>query len=454
MKTWVRTTLGVCLLSVGAVGAWGQTCGEWTLTDNPTFEGAETFPLYIVPFAPDSAIGVRTASVNGEPRLLRMNWDGVAWSVIAADALGFSTGWDGRALYANAPDDLWVAGLLAVDNFHGLPFLAHFDGQDWEVHDGLLFEDPNPQGGDPIRTAEGGEIVYLADDDIWVLGAGESPEKTVSCPVASHWDGSNLEESTPQIQPVFNRTNFFQAGAGVATDDVWVVGYGRDVARTFQVLTYHWDGSSWTPYTSWTELPGSDSLQDLLHDVVALGPNDVWAVGKKLILQDGSSHTASLYLHWDGSGWREVAGPDIGPLTSVAAVNATDIWATNPYGEYGGRLAHWDGTGWTEVNSAPIPTATHIGLSNLAADAAGDVWAIGYWGIYDGQGGWDVYRNIIERLSPACAGDLDGDGDVDLTDVAMLLADFDCASGDCSGDVDGDGATTLTDLAILLANFG
>ena len=51
-------------------------------------------------------------------------------------------------------------------------------------------------------------------------------------------------------------------------------------------------------------------------------------------------------------------------------------------------------------------------------------------------------------------GDLDGDSDVDLTDLAILLSDFDCVSGDCSGDVDSDGDTDLSDLALLLANFG
>ena len=53
-------------------------------------------------------------------------------------------------------------------------------------------------------------------------------------------------------------------------------------------------------------------------------------------------------------------------------------------------------------------------------------------------------------------GDLDGDNDVDLTDLALLLSDFECVSPpavECVGDADGDGDTDLTDLAILLANF-
>lgn len=53
-------------------------------------------------------------------------------------------------------------------------------------------------------------------------------------------------------------------------------------------------------------------------------------------------------------------------------------------------------------------------------------------------------------------GDTDGDNDVDLTDLARLLANFGLQSGAtlAQGDIDGDGDVDLTDLATLLANFG
>ena len=54
-----------------------------------------------------------------------------------------------------------------------------------------------------------------------------------------------------------------------------------------------------------------------------------------------------------------------------------------------------------------------------------------------------------------CAGDLDNDGDTDLADLGILLADFGCtAPGPCPGDLDNDGDTDLADLGILLADFG
>jgi hypothetical protein len=63
---------------------------------------------------------------------------------------------------------------------------------------------------------------------------------------------------------------------------------------------------------------------------------------------------------------------------------------------------------------------------------------------------------LLDPVSdPTIPGDLDGDSDVDIADLAQLLAHFG-ASGTtyADGDIDGDGDVDLADLAILLGNFG
>lgn len=60
------------------------------------------------------------------------------------------------------------------------------------------------------------------------------------------------------------------------------------------------------------------------------------------------------------------------------------------------------------------------------------------------------------RSPRECPGDVDGDRDIDLTDLATLLANFGLPSGAtrAQGDLDGDADIDLADLALLLANFG
>lgn len=55
-----------------------------------------------------------------------------------------------------------------------------------------------------------------------------------------------------------------------------------------------------------------------------------------------------------------------------------------------------------------------------------------------------------------CVGDLDGDNDVDLSDLAVILSNFGLPSGATpeDGDLDGDEDVDLADLAQLLSNFG
>jgi hypothetical protein len=61
-------------------------------------------------------------------------------------------------------------------------------------------------------------------------------------------------------------------------------------------------------------------------------------------------------------------------------------------------------------------------------------------------------------LTPFVVGDLDGDGDVDLSDLAALPASYGARTGDPgfnpAADLDSRGCVDLADLATLLANYG
>ena len=112
---------------------------------------------------------------------------------------------------------------------------------------------------------------------------------------------------------------------------------------------------------------------------------------------------------------------------------------------------------------AAVATSYQRGAS-WWGDGPGEDLNIGVLTLRDGREGYDAQNwsnlafprmRLLGVSAGGCVGDLDGDGDTDLADLGILLADFGCAApGPCAGDLDGDGDTDLADLGILLADFG
>ena len=69
---------------------------------------------------------------------------------------------------------------------------------------------------------------------------------------------------------------------------------------------------------------------------------------------------------------------------------------------------------------------------------------------------WNVTPRLEyewSELFPPAPGDIDGDGDVDTTDLLLLLAAWGPCPG-CPEDINGDGAVNTADLLLLLGNWG
>jgi hypothetical protein len=172
-----------------------------------------------------------------------------------------------------------------------------------------------------------------------------------------------------------------------APNDIWAVGF-TDTAPNFifKPLIEHFDGTSWKVVRS-AALPAGASGK--LLGVSALAANNVWAVGERITLNIAGDQEifTTLIEHWDGTRWSIVASPNGvngGVLTSVAAISADDAYAVgntgSPGPSEGNLIEHWDGTTWSIVLSSTnrIGSFTSSGLSSVSADAANDVWAVGF----------------------------------------------------------------------------
>jgi hypothetical protein len=121
--------------------------------------------------------------------------------------------------------------------------------------------------------------------------------------------------------------------------------------------------------------------------------------------------------------------------------------ATHPLLEAG--LNYWI---VAESDSPPF----NDGVWNIAAHGSG------FMANTDLDGEWypgsmsAVTCTIVEGTSASdLLGDLDGDCDVDLADLAILLANYGTSGADPEdGDIDDDGDVDLADLAALLAHYG
>ena len=418
-------------------------CGEWTAFETPS-PGAYAGLLHSVAAnGPDEAFAVGYYAENeSSARLpLAVGWDGNTWSATSLPSLsGLGSSPVLRGVGGAPNGDFWVTGYVTTGYpTNNMPLVIRRSAGGW-TDAGTPTLRPQREYPYGPRGGFGEAVLALAADDVWVvgIGAGYGDATSSSVGLALHWDGSGWTDT--EVPIVGNRTNAINAISGVASDNVWAVGHWRHIAGAYKALIHHWDGSSWSHVPN----PAEDIPQTFLDDVAAAAWNDVWAIGS-------INYSAPLMMHFDGSTWSIVSGPPGG--TAIAAVGPNDVWVSDAsWGFY----YHWDGASWTPVPAPSVtPGAWFDAIYGLAVAGPCDVWGVG-WTYYTS----DESRTLAQRLVGGSGppGDVDGDGDVDISDLALLLGAFGTCHGDAGfdagADLDASGCVELGDLATLLANFG
>src|SRR5439155_1418407 len=134
-----------------------------------------------------------------------------------------------------------------------------------------------------------------------------------------------------------------------AATDCWAVGqYYNSDADIEQTLIEHWDGTSWSSFSS----PNGGSSDNYLFDVTCTSGSNCWAVGW---YETGNSSVQTLIEHWNGTSWSIVPSP-VGSMNStyfedVTCASTSNCWAVG-YTNTTTLTAHWDGNSWSIISSA------------------------------------------------------------------------------------------------------
>ena len=221
-----------------------------------------------------------------------------------------------------------------------------------------------------------------------------------------------------------------------------VVGESKDASGTMRAFRYD------TSTDTMTLLPSPPDAQSC-HATWIAGDSDLiigWWVSN-----DGAANRAFYYTGAEGmvdmglnlgSGW---AMPP--PVANQAGETLLVQLDDHTYETFGYLFD--PATGVHDLNDLLAVAHPWSIVDVVGINEAGQILCVGMLRTLP----WSQYAVLLTPITP---GDLDADGDVDLGDLAQLLAGYGTTEGAtyAQGDIDADGNVDLDDLAALLSVYG
>ncbi|MEV4890342.1 hypothetical protein AB0K48_13215 [Nonomuraea sp. NPDC055795] len=178
--------------------------------------------------------------------------------------------------------------------------------------------------------------------------------------VVWHWTGKRWTEVAAPL-PI---TDF----AASSPKDVWALSSlgAESPAHAASVLRLTDSGWRRSPVPS-ISLPSRSRVGDAyaeLHDIMALGPDEAYAVGGiSFIIGEERVMREALVLRWNGTSWVRLAHRPAGTsYTKVAPDGAGGLWLATRRQDLPDVLTHYQGGRWTRT---PVGKVTLNGLANV-----------------------------------------------------------------------------------------
>jgi hypothetical protein len=372
--------------------------GEWRTAPSPNPGALVNYLQAIAPISANDvwAVGYYydvqatvTGTLGVPPHTLIEHWDGKIWSVVPspdyANEANYLTG--AVAISAN---DVWAVGSWSWDKacsttMWGCNTLTmHWDGEQWSIV-------PSPNAPNS-RWNHLHSISAISAGDIWAVGqyGGDS---TLNQTLTLHWTCDSPGQcqwryiDSPDPDGCTNCS--LQVVGALASGDVWTAGnYYTIPPQGGPALTLieHWDGEQWSLVPSPND-PDPGAIDNDLWGLVALSPEDIWAVGGSGSDCEGTN-CQPLTLHWscppdnqcgpnEQPAWRIVDSPLLegtkaAELKGVTARSPSDVWAA------GTKLVmHWNGSSWSIVTG---PNIDYYLSAIAVVPGSTDIWSVGFQG--------------------------------------------------------------------------
>jgi hypothetical protein len=441
----------------------GQPCEpEWDPTIGVPGMSNGVFALTVFDDGAGPALyaGGGFSHAGGQRAVAIAKWDAGAWHPVGDGMSG-----DGpENVYALTVDDgadpaLYAAGLFQQAGGVLVRNVAKWGGVQWSDLDGGV-------SGGPAWP----DVLALAvfDDGTGpALYVGGRFEQTGGLTVnnIAKWDGaqwSALGSGTTGGDGV-HALAVFDDGTGPA---LFATGSFSEAGGVSADNIAKWDGSTWSPLDAGLRLASGCCPFGSALTVFDDGTGPALYVGGQFTL--AGEGEANYIARWDGTAWAPLLhNGDPGqngtndPVFALSVFNdggGPALYAGGNFTATGGaganRVAQWNGTQWS-----PLDVGVDYWVQALIPFDDGDGLDLYVGGWFTHAGGQSAnYIATWTGCPPECPGDLDGDGDTDLSDLAALLAAYGTSVGDPghnpSADFDSDGDVDLSDLAFLLADYG